>query len=130
MDRSLRQGLGLIVGILIYTTQRERSRYAAFQALQAAAYQFISLLIIIAAWVIWGVVYAVSFIPIIQYPELYENAVPPFFWVALALMVIPLALMMLFGLYGLWGAVRTWQGRPFRYAVIGRLLEDSKLFEG
>jgi uncharacterized Tic20 family protein len=122
------QGLGLIIGILIYITQREKSRFVAFQALQAAAYQFITLLITIALWVIWIIVYAVSFIPIIQYPQLYEDSPPPFFWVALGLMIIPLALMVLFGLYGLWGALRTWQGRPFRYALLGRWLERNKLW--
>ena len=41
------QGIGILVGVLVYITQREKSRYAAFQALQAAVFQLISLIITI-----------------------------------------------------------------------------------
>jgi hypothetical protein len=44
-------------------------------------------------------------------------------------MVIPLLYMTGIGLYGLWGALRTWQGKDFRYLIIGSWLEKSGLWK-
>jgi hypothetical protein len=44
-------------------------------------------------------------------------------------MIIPLIFMTLIGLYGLWGAIRTWQGKDFRYLFIGGWLERSGLWK-
>jgi uncharacterized Tic20 family protein len=123
------QGLGLLAGVIVYVNQREKSRWAAFQALQAAVYQVITLLITIGLWIVWGVFYAISFIPLIQLPEGYEGAPPPIFVIALVSMVIPMLYMLVVGLYGLWGALQTWQGKDFRYAVIGGWLERSGLWK-
>jgi len=121
------QGIGILVGVLVYITQRDTSRYAAFQGLQAAVFQLVNLIIVIGMWVVWGVLYGLS---IIQLIRLGENAEPPaFFWIALISMVIPIIYMVLISLYGLWGAVRTWQGKDFRYLIIGRWLEKSGLWK-
>lgn len=121
------QGIGILVGVLVYITQRDKSRYAAFQGLQAAVFQLVNLIIVIGMWVVWGVLYGLS---IIQLIRLGENAEPPaFFWIALISMVIPIIYMVLISLYGLWGAVRTWQGKDFRYLIIGRWLEKSGLWK-
>jgi len=37
--------LGILVDVLVYITQRDQSRYVAFQALQAAVYQLLNLII-------------------------------------------------------------------------------------
>jgi hypothetical protein len=37
-------------------------------------------------------------------------------------MAIPMVLMVIWGLYGLWGALRCWRGEEFRYAVLGKKL--------
>jgi len=125
------QGLGVIVGVLVYVTQRDKSRYAAFQGLQAAVYQLISLVLVVGLWFLWGIFYALTWIPLIPQMEASPDAAPPpIFWVGIGSMAIPLALMAIVGLYGLWGALRCWQGRDFRYAVVGRLLERSGLWQG
>lgn len=120
------QGIGILVGILVYITQREKQRFAAFQALQAAVYQIVTLIAVIGVWFCWGVFYALSFIPIMQMTD--QDAPPPIFWISLGSMVIPFALMIAVGLYGLWG-VRTWQGRDFRYIGVGSWLERSGLWK-
>lgn len=123
------QGLGLLAGVIVYVTQRDKSRWAAFQAVQAAVYQLITLLVAIGLWIVWGVFYALSFIPMIQEPARYNNAPPPLFFIGLGSMVIPLLYMLVIGLYGLWGALQTWQGKDFRYVVIGPWLERSGLWK-
>ena len=122
------QGIGILVGILVYITQRDKSRYAAFQALQAAVFQLINLVITIGMWLVWGVFYGLSMIPLIKLTEANPEAAPPaIFWISLGSMVIPLIYMVLVGLYGLWGALCTWQGKDFRYLLIGSWLERSGL---
>jgi uncharacterized Tic20 family protein len=113
-----------IAGIVIYLTQKEKSAYAAGQALQAAVYQLLGLLVIIVAWSCWGFFYALSFIPIIANIDQYQDAPPPIFWVGLGSMIIPFIAMGLWGLYGLYGGLRAWQGADFRYAVVGRLVAE------
>ena len=123
------QGVGILVGILVYITQREKSRYAAFQALQSALYQLISFIIMIVLWIIWGMLYGLSMIPIIIQAEANPDAAPPLiFWIAMLSMVIPFIYMILVGMYGLWGGIRTWQGKDFRYFIVGRMLDKSGLW--
>ena len=123
------QGIGILVGVLVYITQRDKSRYAAFQALQAAVFQLFNLIIIIGMWLVWGVFYGLSMIPLIQHADANPDAAPPaIFWISMISMVIPLIYMILTGLYGLWGGIRTWQGKDFKYLIIGGWLEKSGLW--
>jgi uncharacterized Tic20 family protein len=117
-------GLGAVGAVVIWLLQKEKSRYVAFQALQAAVYQLVGLLVYIIGWSCWGCLYGLSFIPMIANAEKYKDATPPiFFFISLGLMAVPLGLMGLWMLYGLWGALRAFQGRDFRYIVLGRMLE-------
>ena len=113
--------IGPAVGVLVYITQKEKSPFAARQALQAALYQLVGFVGLIIAWSCWGLCYALSFIPLITNAEQYQDAPPPIFWVGLGSMIIPFIIMAAWGLYGLYAAVRVWQGTDFRYAFIGRL---------
>jgi hypothetical protein len=123
------QGLGILIGVVVYVTQREKSRYAALQALQAAVYQFVCMIVIVGLWMVWGIFYAVSWIPLISQAQTMPDAPPPpLFWAGLGSMVIPFVIMIVVGLYGLWAAIRVWQGRDFRYILIGRWLERSGLW--
>jgi uncharacterized Tic20 family protein len=113
-------GAGILIGLLVYVTQREKARYAAFQGLQAAIYQIIALVLIIIVWVLWTILYSLSFIPLMGMPE--DSALPAIFWISMASMAIPFVFMFLIGLYGLIAAWQTWKGRPFRYVLFGNWL--------
>ena len=113
-----------IAGLLIYITQKEKSAYAARQGLQAAIYQLFGLLVMILAWACWGMFYAVSLIPLMANANQYNDAPPPIFWIGLGSMVCPFIVMAIWGLYGLWGAIRAWTGADFRYLVIGQMVEN------
>nr|MBN1229574.1 DUF4870 domain-containing protein [Anaerolineae bacterium] len=121
------QGLGVVAGIVIYLTQREKSRFVALQALQAAVFQVIALILVIGSWLVWGVFYAITWIPLMNIAD--DAAPPPIFWIGIISMVIPFIVMIVIGLYGLIGAVQVWRGKDFRYLFIGRWLERSGLFE-
>ena len=115
------QGLGILVGVVLYVTQREKSRWVAFQALQAAVYQLLAMIAVVVLWFVWGIFYAISFIPIMNLPE--NAAPPPIFWVGISSMVIPMLIMVIIGLIGLWAGLRAFQGHDFRYPLIGGWLE-------
>ena len=124
------QGIGILVGVMVFITQRDKSREAAFQGLQAAVYQLVNLIIAIVMWVIWGIFYGLSMIPLFIQADANPDAAPPaIFWIAMLTMIIPLLYMALVGVYGLWGALRTWQGQDFRYPLIGGWLEKSGLWK-
>jgi uncharacterized Tic20 family protein len=119
-------GPGVLVGLVIWLTQREKSPYAARQGMQAAVYQLLGFLGIIALWFLWGIFYFLTFIPLIIYPDRYQDAPPPIFWVGMGSMIIPIAFMVVWALYGLWGALRCLQGRDFNYALLGKYLKISQ----
>jgi uncharacterized Tic20 family protein len=116
-------GFGIVAAAIIWLMQREKSSYVRFQALQALAYQFIGMLLTLLLWACWGCFYGLSFIPMIQNPQAYEDTPPPIFWISLASIAIPLVIMGLFWLYGLYGGLRTLQGRAFQYFVLGSMVQ-------
>lgn len=118
-------GFGIVAAAVIWLVQREKSSYVRFQALQATVYQFTGMLAILLAWACWGCFYALSFVPMIKDPQGFEDAPPPIFWIGLASMVVPIVIMGLWWLYGLYGGLRTLQGRDFEYLVLGPMIERS-----
>ena len=114
---------GILVGVVIWLTQREKSPFAARQGMQAAVYQLLGFLGLIALWFLWGIFYFLTFIPIIMNPNQYQDAPPPIFFVGMGAMIIPFGFMIVWGLYGLWGAFSCLQGRDFNYAIIGKYLK-------
>jgi hypothetical protein len=103
-------------------TQKEKSAYVAFQALQATVYQMIGLVLVGLGWCCWLGLYMLSLIPLIAADNAGGDP-PAIFWISMLLMFAPMALMGLWTLGGVWGAVRTLQGRDFRYLIIGNMVE-------
>lgn len=119
--------LGLVAPLVLWGTQREKSPFVGFQALQAAAYQFVLLL----AGLVVGACYMCSFFSL---PATSLLALPfddgaavclPFFAFSCTfgmLFLLMLAWLAYVG-YGLFGAVWVLQGSDFRYVVLGPWLD-------
>lgn len=116
-------GMGIIASVVIWVTQKERSRYVAFQALQATVYHIIGFCIFMASMLCWLILYFASFIPLMVAATQGSDDLPLGFLLATLLMVVPLIFMGLWIMGGLWGAVRTFQGSEFRYLIIGDQVE-------
>lgn len=115
---------GMIAATLIWATQRERSRFVRAHALQALAYQGAVLLLMTVLFVGWVLCLVLSLLPAVVRPDLYaEGGPPPAFWVALLALGLPLGFGVLATLYGLFGAYRVYRGQPFRYLLVGRLVQ-------
>jgi uncharacterized Tic20 family protein len=115
-------GTGLVAAVVIWTTQKERSRYVAFQSIQALAYQLAGLFLFMLSFCCWLALYGVSMIPLIAAPEGSQVGLG-LFVAANALLILPFAIMGVWILGGLWAAVRSLQGHDFQYAILGPLVK-------
>ncbi len=120
--------LGVIAPIVIWVTQKDKSRYVAFQSLQAVAFQ----LTMVFAWFVGMGCYMCSFFSMFLAIPFGSSggssqSVSPFFVVPFLAPFLVMGLMFfggfLFILYGIFAAVMTFQGKPFRYLIIGRWVE-------
>jgi hypothetical protein len=119
--------LGIIGAALIWMTQRQRSPYVAAHALQALAFQVMAVLLGILLLLIWGGCLVVALLPAMLRPSLYQSDLPLAFWLALGIgLLLLLALAAIVMVYGLMGAAAAWRGKPFRYAVVGSLIEEMQ----
>jgi uncharacterized Tic20 family protein len=122
--------MGVIAPIIIWVTQKDKSEYVAFQALQAVAYQ----LLMILAWFIGMGCYMLSFftmflaIPFAGSNGDVDPSVAPLFALGFAIPFIIFGAIFiggaLFVLYGLIGAIQVFQGKDFRYIIIGNQLAN------
>ncbi len=98
--------LGPVIALVIYMVYKDRSRYVAYQSMQAFVFQLIawvgSGVLVGAAWVISGILTAV-FIGLLCMP------------VACLLSFLPLGALV----YGIIGGVQCSQGQDFRYWLVG-----------
>jgi uncharacterized Tic20 family protein len=120
--------VGLIGPLIVWSTQREKSRFVAFQAVQAAVYQFLLLMVGLAAATLfacgslgWPVTALLSAslpqgMGMLWIPALIFSCT---FGVLFLLILAWLAYVG----YGLYGAVSVLQGHDFRYVFLGRRLE-------
>jgi len=117
--------MGMLAPIIIWVTQREKSKYVAFHALQALGYQ----LSMILAWLVGMACYMVSFIFIFLSAAFTtsSNTAQPFLMLPFIAPFAVFGIIIIGGLafivYGLVGAVLTFQGKSFRYILIGNWVE-------
>lgn len=123
--------MGVIAPIIIWATQKDKSEYVAFQALQAVAYQ----LLMILAWFVGMGCYMLSFFgTFFTIPFAGANgsevdpAVAPVFMLGFIIPFIIFGAIFiggaLFVVYGLIGAIQVFQGKDFRYIIIGNRLAN------
>jgi uncharacterized Tic20 family protein len=117
---------GIIIALVIWLLQKEKSAHVAAQALQSLVYQTAVFVVTMLAWCCWGMLWMLLLLPpLFLNPEAYQAAPPAGLWVGMFLMIIPLGIWGLTILYGLWAAARCFGGHEFRYAIIGRRLDSQ-----
>lgn len=116
---------GVIATALIWTQQREKSRYASAHALQSLVYQGAVLLISLFLLLTWGLCMGLALLPAVLRPELFRSSPPDAVWLALISLIVPIGFIGLATLYGLYGALQVYRGRPFLYPLAGRLVRHT-----
>lgn len=118
--------MGVIAPIVIWVTQKDKSEFVAFQALQAVIYQ----LLLFLGYLIGMALYMCSIFGMVAIsPALTESRdMDPFALFGLFSPFIIFGLIMIVGivyiLYGIYASIRIFQGINFRYVLIGKKLEQ------
>lgn len=118
--------LGAIVPILIWMTRKERSQYLAYHAMQAILFQ-VSIMI---TWFLGGLCYIFSILVLMMaLPFVISDSgdIAPRYLVGSFVPFIIVGIILVVGLayiiYGIVGAATTYQGKPFRYIIVGKWAE-------
>lgn len=104
---------GPIGALVIWLTQKDRSRWVAFHALQSLIFQVVQFLVVVLfVGVVWVLGFAFSFATI---------GFGTFIAVPIMIMSFFLGAVVVFGglIYSLYGAYQVYEGREFRYFWIG-----------
>ena len=110
--------LGVIAPIIIYATQREKSRYVAFQSLQAVVYQVVMLLLWLLVFLCYFLVFFGALFPSMARGANPNNMDAAMIWPFLLICLV-FVVWIAYGIYALVAAYLTFQGRDFRYVLIG-----------
>ncbi len=125
--------MGVIAPIVIWVTQKDKSEYVAFQALQAIIYQ----LLMILTWFVGMGCYVLSFFgTFLTIPFSGGNhgtpnpTMAPIFALGFIIPFLVFGAIFvggaLFVLYGLFGAIQVFRGKDFRYIIGNRLTDYLK----
>ena len=124
--------IGFFIPMVVYLTQKKKSSYLGFQALQALIWQI--------AMFVFTIVTSSCMVGSIFIPALLASASPTVspterpleLWIAEAFVVgLIIGFLVIFGnlafmIYGIIAAIMTYQGKDFRYIFIGNRLEKHK----
>ena len=116
-------GWGIIVPVVVWVTEREKSRFASFQALQALAYQLFSMLLYMVCAI--GVMIPAMGIQFLAFtiPDDPNAAAPLFAFIAILGMMAVFCFMGLYTLVGIIGGILSFMGKDFHYPLLGNWLE-------
>lgn len=114
---------GLVLTVILWATQRQRSRFVRAHIVQALVYQAGTLLGVVLLMLLWSGCLLLSLLPAALRPELYRDGTPPdTFWVALFGLILPIGYGVAATLYALYGAYQVYHGKRFAYPLAGRLV--------
>lgn len=117
-------GFGVFGPALLWTTQRKKSSFVAFHALQALAYQLLSVvfgMLLTCGMSVLILALSVGVMAFVNVEEPYPVAIFLVQFVVIGLIFVFFALYMGAGFLG---AILTLTGRDFRYPLLGRWIEN------
>ena len=119
---------GVIVPIVIYATQKKKSSFIGFQALQALIWQIVAFvfMILTSSCMVGAVLIPVLFATSSQNARVLELSGGGIFVTMMVSVFLMIFGNLAFVIYGIIGAVATYRGKDFRYVFIGSRIEKSK----
>jgi uncharacterized Tic20 family protein len=120
--------IGVLIPIGIYATQKKKSSYIGFQALQALIWQIVAFIFnMLASSCMVGAIFIPIFIAALskneKILELYSGGI---FFLMIASVFLMTFGNLAFIIYGIIGAIMTYQGKDFRYVFIANRMEKRK----
>lgn len=112
--------IGILAPIIIWVTNKEKSNFVRFNALQAIFFQLI-FFILMMLFIFVGIILMLVAIP---WFDLSSNAEPGIlFFLSMVFMFMYFPLWIIFGIYAAVASAKSFKGRIFKYAIIGRIIE-------
>jgi len=117
--------MGLVVPIILWITQKDKSRYVAFQALQAIAFQLVRLVgVFFGLGCYMATIFSTMFLSAAASESSRYGGPPTAFFIPFAVLCVLGAFGVACFAYAVAGVVMTLMGRDFRYFLIGDWVEQ------
>jgi len=112
--------IGVIAPIIIWVTQKDKSKFLRFNAIQAIFFQLVFFVLVMLSVFTGVILMLVSTFIITKNPDAAPGAL---FWVSMGIVYLYFPLWIIFVIYAVVAAVKSFKGRIFRYLIIGRIIE-------
>lgn len=118
--------IGIMAPVIIWATSRKRSNFVRFHALQSIFFQLI-FFILMMFFIIVGIIMMLS---AILWTALHASTEPGMlFFLSMFFMFMYFPLWIIFGVYAVVASVKSYRGKIFKYAIIGKIIE-RKVYKG
>ena len=112
--------IGILAPIVIWLTQKEKSKFVRYNAIQAIFFQLLFFILLMLSIFIGIILMAIS----IMLANVNSGGEPgTFFWVSMGIMNLYFPLWFFFSIYAIVAAVKSYRGKIFRYLIIGKIVE-------
>jgi uncharacterized Tic20 family protein len=120
--------IGFLIPIGIYLTQKKKSSYLGFQALQALIWQIVMFVftLLTSSCMVGSIFIPVLLATSSQNERLLELSGGSIFFAVIISVFLMIFGNLAFIIYGIIGAIMTYQGKDFRYIFIGNRIEKGK----
>ena len=112
--------IGIIAPIVIWVTQKDKSKFVRFNAIQAIFFQLIFFILLMLSIFIGLILMFIS-IPLMSTSPGGEPGI--LFWVSMGIMNFYFPLWAIFSIYAIVAGVKSFKGKIFRYIIIGKIIE-------
>ena len=112
--------IGIIAPIVIWITQKDKSKFVRFNAIQAIFFQLVFFILIMLSIFVGLILMFVS-IPLMNASPNGEPGV--LFWVSMGIMNLYFPFWFFFSIYAIVAGVKSFKGKIFRYLIIGKIIE-------
>ena len=112
--------IGILAPIVIWLTQKEKSKFVRYHAIQAIFFQLLFFILLMLSLIAGIILMAISLI----FSNVSSGGEPGvFFWVSMGIMNLYFPLWLFFSIYAIVAAVKSFKGKTFRYLIIGKIIE-------
>ena len=112
--------IGILAPIVIWLTQKEKSKFVRYNAIQAIFFQLLFFILLMLSIFIGIILMAIS----LMLTNVGNGGEPgAFFWVSMGIMNLYFPLWLFFSIYAIVAAVKSYRGKRFRYLIIGKIVE-------
>jgi len=112
--------IGIIAPIVIWVTQKDKSKFVRFNAIQAIFFQLVFFILIMLSIFIGFILMFISLPSLTANPDAAPGVL---FWVSMGILNLYFPLWFFFSIYAIVAAVKSFKGKIFRYIIIGKIIE-------